>query len=239
MDITKREFLKGGATAAAGAALASLGGQGVADAAAESQVSGSAHKTILQRIEDLEAEREIRFKIASYPRACDRLDIELAATLFAPDSYVDYGTNPITGQVIYKGTGAGLMEWLHGVDSGLYARGSDFVHIACQMFIEVTGSVAASETYGYAIVMSPGQNGSPNTASIDYARYLDRWERRNGDWLIVRRVVTSDGGFTVATAGPLYPRYNFATDMTDPSYDILNIFGQNHRVISMHAGRSR
>lgn len=135
MSMTKREFLKGGAATAAGVTLAGLIGRGDAEAAAGRKESNSALKSMLRRIRDLKAERAIRFKLASYARALDRLDTELAATLFAPDSYVDYGTNPITGQVIYKGSGAGLMKWLHEVDSSIYNLGGQFQHVACQSFI--------------------------------------------------------------------------------------------------------
>lgn len=238
MSMTKREFLKGGAATAAGVTLAGLIGQGDAEAAAGRKESNSALKSMLRRIRDLKAERAIRFKLASYARALDRLDTELAATLFAPDSYVDYGTNPITGQVIYKGSGAGLMKWLHEVDSSIYNLGGQFQHVACQSFILINGKVAASETYGYAWLALPASAGQssprgvlgvvPGQVQLSFARYLDRWECRDGDWLIVRRVVTSDGGFAVAPGGPLYPRYNFATDKTDPSYEILDISDERH-----------
>ncbi|MGF6408529.1 nuclear transport factor 2 family protein [Paraburkholderia sp. MM5482-R1] len=219
MPISKREFfLKSGAAVASVAAFQTLASCG--DASASAPAASSDSNDLTKRIQALEAERIIRMKIALYTRACDRLDLNLAAKLFAPNSTADYGTNPLTGAAIFKGSGQGLMEWLHQVDSQIYAAGGQFQHVAGQSYIAVNGDHAASETYGYAIVISAPTNGTTNV-SVSLARYLDAWQFIANDWFIVNRVVTSDGGYTVSTNLPAYPRYNFATDMTDPSYAIL------------------
>ena len=222
MQSSKRDFfLKGSAVVATAAALQSLASCGGASAAPTPTDNNA---DINNRLHALEAEKIIRMKIALYTRACDRLDLGLASRLFAPNSTADYGTNPITGAVIYKGTGQGLMEYLHHVDSQIYASGGQFQHVACQSYIAVNGNNAASETYGYSIVISAPNNGVTNI-SVGLARYLDVWQFIENDWLIVNRVVTSDGGYTVPTNLPAYPRYNFATDTSDPSSAIFQTVG--------------
>ncbi|VWB87217.1 nuclear transport factor 2 family protein [Burkholderia lata] len=223
MSISKREFfLKGGAAVASLATLQTISACG--DASASALTPSADTSDLNKRIQTLEAERAIRMKISLYARACDRLDLNLASKLFAPNSTADYGKNPVTGEVIYKGTGQGLMEFLHQIDSQIYAAGGEFQHVICQSYITVNADKAASETYGYSIVISAPNNGVANI-SVGLARYLDVWQFINNDWLIVNRVVTSDGGYTVPTNFPVYPRYNFATDMTDPSYAILQTVG--------------
>lgn len=215
-SMSKRAFIKGGAVAAGCATLANLGGCGGASAA-----PGLTLEELATRLDTMESESRIRFKLATYARAFDRLDLALAQTIYAPEATVDYGTNPDTGQTIFKGSGAQAVEWLYKVDKSIAARGSLYLHYQNQAFIRIQGDTAASEVYGGSIVMTEGQDGAPNSVSYGLARYLDQWVRRNGDWLIVKRVVTSDGGWRLTTNNPISPTYNFAMDRSDPSYAVL------------------
>jgi hypothetical protein len=129
----------------------------------------------LDRLERLADIQEMRDALTRYCRGTDRVDFELASSAFWPDSTEDHGP--------YKGTShdfiKGIMPVLREQYEQLYRYTTNFT-------VEFHGEQAESETYWCAILRD---------ATLDLfqvGRYLDRWERRKGEWKIAARVAVID-----------------------------------------------
>lgn len=131
------------------------------------------------RVEALErqnrelADREaIRDCVTAYTRGLDRLDVDLIRDAFHPDAIDDHG-------IIVAGP-AELAHWaveLHREE----ATGS--LHFTGTHSCEIDGDTAHAETYWLGTLMD-------NAGRYNFAagRWLDRLERREGQWKIITRV---------------------------------------------------
>jgi hypothetical protein len=167
---------------------------------------------------------EIYEVMCRYARGVDRGDYELLRSAYHVDAYDDHGE--------YKGNVDGFIEWLrarfHGFDNS--------VHFLGNCLIEFAGpDLALVETY-YASRRLRAPEGAertgltPNDAICRQAwgRYLDRLERRHGEWRIARRVVVVDARFTsVARGGERSGQSTWGTrDPSDPYYAVrAQVFG--------------
>jgi hypothetical protein len=133
-----------------------------------------------ERLDELLDKQEIHERLMRYCRGVDRGDAELIAQAFHPDAMADHGHVFFTGDTI--GEVLARMSATHTNASGMHMTGNEL--------IEIDGDTAVSEVYfldfiererdGETMLMTRG------------ARYVDRWERRDGRWGIVhRRVVDS------------------------------------------------
>ena len=177
----------------------------------------------MQELEDrlwvAEAKEEIRYKLCMYARGDDRQDAAIGKPVYAEDSYVDFGTSPEFGEV-FKGSGQEWAEYCaNTIDKGITANGGYYAHQMYNFAITVNGTKAGSETYANAPVMSPNEDGTWHVLQT-VARYCDKWEYRDGEWVIVERIVTNDFGWHL-TSEKLQIPYGCAFDETDPSYGAL------------------
>ena len=131
--------------------------------------------------EDMKAlvEREkIRLCIARIARGEDRRDRELIRTSYWPDSTVDFG--------IFDGNFEKYLAWV--------APGSPAVrltqHVLGQTVIELNGNAALAETHVTAYHRI--NMGQEERDVVIGGRYLDRMERRGGEWRIAKRVMLYD-----------------------------------------------
>ena len=147
-------------------------------------------------LEILVEKDKIRDQIYNYCRALDRIDNELGYTVFADDAEVDYGPT-------YKGTGRGFIDMMLKQHRGMISTH----HMMTNILIKFNedGTKAASETYTVEA----------------RCRDIDKWEKRDGKWVIVKRVVAGDNTFLVQ--GQTYTDdYNNGRDkVRDISYDFL------------------
>lgn len=111
-------------------------------------------------------------------RAIDRCDAEMLKTLFYPDATDDHG--------IFKGTAAEFIEWVMPLLGSMKRT----QHIIGQVLIEVDGDKANGESYFVAHHALNTPNG--DIFMIAAGRYLDRFERRDGEWKISHRQVVFD-----------------------------------------------
>jgi hypothetical protein len=110
-----------------------------------------------------------------YTRAIDRHDVELIRSVFHPGAFANYGD--------FLGGVEAFIEWVNG---GHSQATQGHTHNATSHTCEIDGDVAHAETY--VIVVLRAADGEP--LRIGGGRYLDRLERRNGEWRIaLRRVV--------------------------------------------------
>jgi hypothetical protein len=167
----------------------------------------------LQRLID---RTEIYDVVCRYARGVDRGDWDLLRSTYHPDAYDDH--------VEYKGNIDGLIEWL----KKRFANADNSMHFLGNCLIEFAGpDLALVETY-YASrrLRAPVGDECANLAPSDaicrqsWGRYLDRFERRQGQWRVAHRIVVIDSRFTsVAKAGARNSPSTWGTrDRSDPFY---------------------
>lgn len=216
-NIQRRDFAKTAVLAVGAAALAGTSIARADEASSDDLLARMAQME--ERLHDLEAESAIRHKLSLYPRGLDRQDTEIGMKVFAEDAYIDYGTAP-DGSWQWQGTGPEWIEYCtNTIDKGITASGGFYDHLIFNVCVNVNGDKAGSEYYGQAPVMTPHDDGT-YTWGASVARYCDKWECRDGDWLIVERIVTNDFQWKIDGAHLGAP-YGCAFDETDPSYGAL------------------
>lgn len=146
--------------------------------------------------------------LARFSRGMDRLDREIALSAFHPDAICDYGP--------YAGSPDGLFDWAEQVAGGATSTHHHLSNQSC----EISGDTAHCETYLlYNAVRAEG------TMWQAHGRYIDRFERRDGEWRIAMRYCVIEAAGTVARSEEPFPGIadifangSPAFDRTDPSY---------------------
>lgn len=159
-------------------------------------------------LEKLIEKEAIRDQIYTYCRALDRIDNELGYSVFSEDAKVDYGPT-------YKGTGRGFIDMMLKMHRKMVSTH----HMMTNILIKFNedGSKAASETYMYAACKYKNKAGKATFTVEARCRDIDKWEKQNGKWVIVERIVAGDNTFMIPA--PQYTDdYNNGRDKTeDPS----------------------
>lgn len=169
-------------------------------------------------IEDLLDKQAIIELSYTYTRACDRMDRELLETVYWPDGSDDHGT--------FKGSAPDYVDWVMGFLAGWISTHHDNTNI----LIDLDGDVAYGEVnwngyYRYEI------DGVLHD-HLAVGRYIDRYERRDGEWRIKHRTCLSDWSrieladvamHEASLANPLRGRRGYE----DFVYDRQNIAIQN------------
>jgi hypothetical protein len=149
----------------------------------------------------LEKER-IRQVLYLYVRGVDRFDEDLIRSAFHPDATDQHGDRTFTvGE---------LIDWLGGRRSTV----EQSMHLVGNVLIELHGDRALVESYGVAHHRySPGApeshvgeiaetDGLP-TRFVTVYRYVDRFERRAGEWRIGHRTVVLEDSWPLVVKAPL------------------------------------
>lgn len=128
-------------------------------------------------------------------RSVDRLDFDLMRSVFHADAIDDHGA--------FKGGVEELVAWIRERHRNITFS----AHRLGNMLIEFAGpDVALVETYAETVQRYPadgkaalgqlsgGQVGAPDAPAVlnSYVRYVDRFQRRNGEWRIASRAVVQD-----------------------------------------------
>jgi hypothetical protein len=131
----------------------------------------------LQTLLDEAAIRKVHLR---YCRGVDRMDWDLVRSCYHPDGTDDHGG--------YSGGVDGFIAWL---SAGLpkYAWTS---HFTGNSLIEVSGDSAWAEHYAIASHRRLATGDAPGADLVIHVRYIDRMERRGGEWRIARRVVIAE-----------------------------------------------
>jgi ketosteroid isomerase-like protein len=116
-----------------------------------------------------------------YCRGVDRQDAELLRSTYWPDAWDDHG--------LFSGLRDDFVAW---VIPFLRDSFSTVIHTIGNELVELDGDIAFSESYfsGYYELVHEGR---PHTR-MSCGRYIDRFERREGEWRIARRTVVNDWG---------------------------------------------
>ena len=124
------------------------------------------------------AERDaIADVLRRYIRGLDRHDVELESSAFWPDAQVNYG--------YYSGLRDAFVQWGNAGHEERYAAHEH--HITNQI-IDVDGDVAHVESYVIYLLRFKDETAT----HIGGARYIDRMERRGGEWRISVREFLPD-----------------------------------------------
>ena len=154
--------------------------------------------TSSQRMHRIADRMDINDCLCRYARGVDRGDLALVRAAYHPDAYDDH--------VEYKGDVDGLIAWLQA----RFANVDNSVHFLGNSLVEFAGEDSAFvETYFASRRLRPATpSESPKLAPDDricrqsWGRYLDHFERREGEWRVARRVVVMEAVFaTVALGG--------------------------------------
>ncbi|MFB6775098.1 nuclear transport factor 2 family protein [Streptomyces sp. NPDC056337] len=134
-------------------------------------------------IEELSARAEIHDVLLRYCRGLDRVDMSLVRGAFHGDAWVQFPASLHVGPV------EGFVEFL----SGEMPRFVRTMHFLGNSLIEFDGpAVAHVETYLQADHQGSERHHWKNETVKLWARYLDRFELRDGRWLIARRQLLVD-----------------------------------------------
>lgn len=154
-------------------------------------------------------EAAIRKVHQRYCRGVDRMDFDLIRSCYHPDAIDDHGE-------MFSG---GVDDFIRFAQENL----PNFVstsHCICNQLVEVDGDTAFAEHYGIAFHrLPPGEDGVEKDW-VSTIRYIDRFERRNGEWRIAYRRNVVDFDRVEPVREFLVPRADMtgARDRTDPSY---------------------
>lgn len=121
-------------------------------------------------------------------RGIDRCDAEQVGAVFHPDATDDHG--------MFKGSAADFVPWVMPVLAGMRRT----QHVIGNVLIEVQGDTARGEAYFIAHHCLPGADGGEDTFMIAAGRYLDRFERRDGEWRIAHRHAVYDWSSTAPSS---------------------------------------
>lgn len=123
-----------------------------------------------------------------YCRGVDRCDVDLIRSVYHEGSVDNHG--------YWTGSGHDFAEFIVG---RLTEANTATLHSVTNVLVELDGDAAACEAHVYASMVRRG--GELAMADFFAGRYLDRLERRNGQWGVVERRVVMDW----VRSGPVGP----------------------------------
>jgi hypothetical protein len=149
--------------------------------------------------------QEILDCITRYSRGLDRHDEALIASAFHPDATDNHGD--------FVGSPEDLARW----GNELHAFSFDaHQHFLTTHTAEIEGDTAHTETYWLAVL----RRKTTQTSVMIGGRYIDRLERRDGEWRIAARQTVMES--IAEGARPPFPRWDYYVkgrwDREDISY---------------------
>ena len=140
-------------------------------------------------LQDLVAQLDIRDVLARYTRGIDRMDPDLVRSTYHADAHDDHGAS----QGDLDGFIAWFQEALSYFDSTMHFLGNQLIELD-----PTDGDVAHAESYCVAYhrrrarERTDGQEAEAGHDLVTALRYVDRMERRDGEWRIADRKCVFD-----------------------------------------------
>lgn len=167
----------------------------------------------LQALVDKDAIRDVLYR---YARAVDRGDSALLRSCYHADATADYGRQNAEGSDAVEAHLEACALMHNWIETSLHCIGN--------VLIELDGDVATVESY-LVDTLRPVDADQPVPGQQVllqlFARYVDRFEKRDGQWRIARRVTVQD-----MSGSGAFVSYDFGfrlgrADMSDVVYDPL------------------
>ena len=133
---------------------------------------------------ELLAREQIGDVIKQLARGTDRLDEALMASCYHPDGTDDHN--------VFRGSGTEFARWV--VETLDFFEAT--MHFIASPFITIDGDTAHTDTYCVAHHVSAPDAGDQSDLVLGL-RYVDRFERRDGRWLIAARVCAFDWSYRI------------------------------------------
>jgi hypothetical protein len=145
-----------------------------------------------QTLQALMTRAEIQDAMARYARGVDRGDWELVRRAYYPDAYDDHGE--------YKGDIDGLILWLKqrfaDAENGMHFLGNCLIEFASPTLALVETSFISQRLRQPALGEDADAELGDAMCRQSGGRYVDRFERRQDEWLVAHRTVVLDSVFT-------------------------------------------
>ena len=165
----------------------------------ETAMSGGIDPEV-QRLLD---ERAIERRLVDYCRGVDRGDAAMVASVYHPDGTDDHGS--------FKGLG---VDFADHVTRRLGERYRATMHSISNVAIVFTGPDSVARRVSRDGPPSRDDDREPTLMSFG-GRYVDRFERRNGEWKIAHRAVVHEWD-KVEHIEPAYPPGRFTDGVRGP-----------------------
>ena len=137
-------------------------------------------------VDDLLAREAIHDTLKRYVRAVDRADAELMISCYHEDGVDDHGS--------FRGPAAEFAEFVCGERSRRYEATHHFI---ASPNIDLRDEEAFVDTYCTAHQISAPDDSGRRFDYMVGLRYVDRFEKRSGRWLIAHRTAVYDWTYTV------------------------------------------
>jgi SnoaL-like domain len=131
------------------------------------------------RIQELLDRVAIEDCLVRYCHAVDRCDAALLRTVYWPDAIDDH--------VFWRGKADAIVDFCMPI---LESR-DQTLHSVCNFLIRIEGNEARVECHFHAYERLHRKDGTANDVTM-WGRYLDRMEKRAGEWRIADRKVVLD-----------------------------------------------
>lgn len=133
------------------------------------------------RVQHLEDRAAILDCIAAHARGCDRHDVSLLTSIYHDDGIDEHGKMKIPGPE--------YAAWANGVHG---ATSQAHMHHITTHTCAIDGDEAHAESYVLVTLLA----NDGKSATIMCGRYIDRLERRDGEWKLAVRRATVELAFT-------------------------------------------
>jgi hypothetical protein len=163
----------------------------------------------VRTLDDLLDREAITDVIKRLARGTDRLDEALMASCYHPDGFDDHNS--------FRGLGHEFARWVCEV----LPHFESTAHFIGPPYVRLDGAIAHVDTYCIAHHISRPDEHGQQADLVLALRYVDRFERRRGEWLIAKRVCAFDWTYTI----PFDPKagFPFEADFTLGARDASDV----------------
>lgn len=166
------------------------------------------------RLQEMLDHHEITRVLAEYCHGCDRGDVEHMGSVYWPDSWDDHGHLKTDGP-----------DFARRMSAQIARDTQTLTHLLGQSLIKVDGDEAGAETYFIAVARAAREDGTQLCNQLG-GRFVDKLERREGQWKIKHRIVVRDWGVTIPMESDWTEHaglFDGLRSAADPSYVALGI----------------
>ena len=132
-------------------------------------------RSLEERLDAVESRQAITEVLYRYARGWDRRDVEAVQSCFWPESTHRHG--------VFEGLSADFISF--GLERTAHIKGAR--HAVSNVMIELAGDRALTECYFAAIHHRPAADGAGDEEYFLEGRFVDLFERRDGEWRIIAR----------------------------------------------------